>query len=203
MPNATLLGHLGLFVRRGFLSAEACLQIRAEMTAAAREPAMVRPAGRADGILDQETRRTGIANVPGAVTAVIEDQLRAIQPALEDYFKLQSAGWQRPQFYIYEPGDFFAAHRDTDPTDPVAPDWVKARQVSVSIFLNAGGGRGDEPYGGGTLIFYGARGDKNGAGFAIPLDSEEGMFVAFRADCVHEVRPVTSGRRYSIVTWFI
>ena len=29
------------------------------------------------------------------------------------------------------------------------------------------------------------------------------MFVAFRSDWIHEVKPVTSGRRYSIVTWFI
>lgn len=204
MTNATLLGHLGLFVRRGFLSTEACRRIRAEMAAAARELAMVRPAGQAGGVLDQETRRTGIADVPASVTAVVESQLHAVQPAVEEFFQLQSSGWQRPQFYIYEAGDFFAAHRDTDTADETAPEWVRARQVSVSIFLNTmRGGLDGEPYDGGTLVFHGARGDRIGVGFGIPVESEEGMFVAFRSDCVHEVRPVTSGRRYSIVTWFI
>ena len=86
----------------------------------------------------------------------------------------------------------------------MAPDWVKARQLSVSIFLNHAKGSVDgEAHGGGTLVFYGIRGDRSRGGFAIPLESEEGMFVAFRSDWIHEVRPVTSGRRYAIVTWFI
>lgn len=203
MPNATLLGHLGLFVRRGFLSPGSCRQIRSEMAAATRVPAMIRPQGSPGGVLDEGTRRTGVANVSASITAIVEDQLRATQPALEEYFQLRSAGWQKPQFYIYEAGDFFAPHRDRDDTDPAAPEWIRARQVSVSIFLNdVRGGLDGESFGGGSLVFHGARGDRNGA-FAIPLQSEEGMFVAFRSDCIHEVTPVTSGRRYCIVTWFI
>ena len=203
MPSATILGHLGLFVRRGFLSAESCRQMRSEMAAAARVPAMIRPSGAAGGVLDETTRRTGVATVSASTTAMVEDQLRAIQPALEEYFQVRSTGWQLPQFYIYETGDFFAAHRDSDAADPVAPEWVKLRQVSVSILLN--GVRGDlddESYGGGALVFHGHRGDRSGSGFRIPVESEEGMFVAFRSDWIHEVKPVTSGRRYSVVTWF-
>lgn len=204
MPNATILGHLGLFLRRGFLSAECCRQIRSEMAAAARVPAMVRPQGEAGGVLDQSTRRTGVVSVSASTTAIVEDQLRAIQPAVEEHFQVQSAGWQRLQFFIYEEGDFFLAHRDKDAVDPVAPDWVKARLVSVSILLNdVRGGLDGERYGGGEMIFYGYRGDRSGAGFGITVESEEGMFVAFRSDWIHEVKPVTSGRRYSIVTWFI
>jgi SM-20-related protein len=204
MPNATILGHLGLFVRRGFLSTESCRQIRDEMAAVARVPAMIRPAGSADGVLDETTRRTGVASVSASTTAAVEEQLRAIQPALEEHFQLRSAGWQRLQFYIYEAGDFFSAHRDKDAVDPVAPDWVRARQVSVSIFLNdVRGGANGEAYGGGAMVFYGQRGDRVGAGFGITVEGEEGMFVAFRSDWIHEVKPITSGRRYSIVTWFV
>jgi predicted 2-oxoglutarate/Fe(II)-dependent dioxygenase YbiX len=203
MPNVALLGHLGLFVRRGFLSAESCRQIRAEMATAARISAMVRPSGEPGGILDHTTRRTGVASVSASTIATVEDQLRATLPALQEYFGVRLAGWQQPQFYIYEEGDFFLAHRDSDPADPSAPDWIKARQVSVSIFLNDVRGNLDsEPHGGGALVFHGRRGDRAGEGFGIPLESEEGMFVAFRSDWIHEVKPVTSGRRYSIVTWF-
>jgi predicted 2-oxoglutarate/Fe(II)-dependent dioxygenase YbiX len=203
MPNDTLLGHLGLFVRRGFLSAESCRQIRAEMAGAAKVPAMIRPLGEAGGVLDHSTRRTGVASVPGSTAAIVEEGLRAIQPTLDEYFQVRSIGWQRPQFYIYEAGDFFAAHRDSDAADPVAPDWIRSRLVSVSILLNdARGGLDAEPHGGGTLVFHGRRGDLNGSGFGIPLESEEGMFVAFRSDWIHEVKPVTRGRRYSVVTWF-
>jgi len=204
MPNVAILGHLGLFLRRRFLSAECCRQIRNEMAAAARVPAMIRPAGEPGGVLDQTTRRTGVASVCASTTRMVEDLLLAIQPALERHFLVQLAGWQKPQFYIYEEGDFFLPHRDRDSEDPVAPDWVRARQVSVSIFLNdVRGGLDAEPHGGGSLVLYGHRGDRSGSGFALPLESEEGMFVAFRSDWVHEVKPVTSGRRYSIVTWYV
>jgi len=202
MPASTILGHLGLFVRRGFLSPESCRQIRHEMAAGARVPAMVRPAGSAEGLVDENTRRTGIAGVSPGTTALIETQLRDIQPVLEEHFRVQSTGWQQPQFYIYEPGDFFLPHRDSD-TDPVAPEWVRKRQVSVAVFPNDEDGIDDEPYGGGTLVFHGHRGDRQGSGFGIPLESEAGMFVAFPSDWIHEVKPVTSGRRYSIVTWYL
>src|SRR5262245_16866019 len=114
MPNAAILARLGLFVRRGFLGAASCRQIRDEMAAATQVPAMIRPAGAAGGILDRATRRTGVASLSGATTAIVEDELRAIQPALGEHFALRLEGWQRPQFYIYDEGDFFAAHRDSD-----------------------------------------------------------------------------------------
>jgi predicted 2-oxoglutarate/Fe(II)-dependent dioxygenase YbiX len=204
MPNATILAQLGLFVRRRFLNAESCRQIRREMTEVARVPAMIRPYGQGDVVLDDKTRRTGVANVSAATTALVEDQLRAVQPALEAFFRAQSAGWQDLRFYIYEEGDFFAVHRDASPADRAAPDWAKRRQFSVSILLNdQRSGPDTEPYGGGTLVFHGRRGGPEGAWFSIPLEAEEGMFVAFPSHWMHEVQPVTSGRRYSIVTWFI
>ena len=202
MPNVTILGHLGLFVRPGFLNPASCRLICAEMGSVSATPAMIRPVGQAGGVIDQATRRTGIANVSASTNSLIEDQLRATMPALEGHFHVALTGWQRPQFYIYDKGDFFVVHRDKD-EDPDAPEWVRSRQVSVSIFLNDGKDRAEgETYRGGALVFYGARRDRSGEGFKIPLEGEEGMFVGFRSDWFHEVRPVTSGRRYSIVTWF-
>jgi len=202
MTNATLLGHLGLFVRRGFLSPESCRQIRCEMAAAGRMQAMVRPLGANDGIVDEETRRTHIATVSTSTSATVGEQLRGVTPALEEYFQVRTSGWQTLQFFIYEPGHFFLPHRDVDPTDPSTPDWIKARQVSVSIVLNDPQSNDDEGrYGGGEMVFYGRRGDRSGAAFGITVESEEGLFIAFRSDWIHEVKPVSSGRRYSIVTW--
>jgi SM-20-related protein len=202
MPNADIFAGLGLFTRRGFLDAETCHRIRYEMSSAARTPALVRPLGEATGTADEMARRTGIAEVSADTTTLVQDLLLAIKPALETHFQVSLAGCQEPQFYIYEEGDFFLPHRDRD-NDPLAPDHVKARQVSVSIFLNDRvDGPEREPYRGGAFVFYGRRGGEGGATFGIPLESEEGMCVAFRSDWIHEVRPITSGRRYSIVTWF-
>ena len=158
MPNATILGHLGLFVRRGFLSPESCRQIRSEMAAAARVPAMIRPRRRGGRrrrsrhAPHRRRQRVGIDHRASSKTSCAPSSRR-----WRNSSSCRSTGWQRPQFYIYEQGDFFAAHRDSDADDPVAPDWVKRRQVSVSILLNdARGGRDAEPYGGGSLVFHGA-----------------------------------------------
>jgi len=203
MPNVTILGHLGLFVRRGFLSQESCRKIRSEMMAAARVPAMIRPAGETGGVLDQAMRRTGVADVSASTVATVETLLRHTQPALEEHFSVRLASCQPPRFYIYEEGDFFLPHRDRDPDDSVAPDWIKARQLSVSIFLNDARGRDADFHRGGSLVFYGQRRDPRAPGFGVPVESEAGMFLAFRSDWIHEVKPVTSGRRYSIVTWYV
>ena len=203
MPNASILARLGLFVQRGFLDAESCRSIRAEMAAADRAAAMIRPVGHPGGVLDYSTRRTGIADVSPATLALVEARLRATKPALEEHFRVVLTEWQRPQFFLYEEGDFFVAHQDRNDSDPTAPAWVRSRQVSVSILLNdERGGPDGQAYRGGALVFLGHRGDRPGTGFAIPLEPEEGMLIAFPSDWIHEVRPVTSGRRYSIVTWF-
>jgi predicted 2-oxoglutarate/Fe(II)-dependent dioxygenase YbiX len=202
MPNASIFAGLGLFTRRGFLDGQACRQIRQEMSAAALVPAMVRPVNQAAGEVNDTARRTGIATVAAETAALVEQRLLALRPALEAHFHVPLAGCQAPQFYIYEEGDFFLPHRDRD-NDPLAPEHVKARQVAISVFLNDGTeGPDRQPYRGGALVFYGSRGGPGGAAFGIPLESEEGMCVGFRSDWVHEVRPITSGRRYCIVTWF-
>jgi predicted 2-oxoglutarate/Fe(II)-dependent dioxygenase YbiX len=163
---------------------------------------MVRPVGEADSVVDETRRRTDVAKVSAATAALVEGRLLALKSVLETHFLVQLAGCERLGFYIYEEGDFFIAHKDRD-TDPLAPDNIKARQVSISIFLNdAAGGLDRQSYRGGALVFYGRRGDHGGATFGIPLESEEGMCIAFRSDWMHEVQPITSGRRYSIVTWF-
>jgi predicted 2-oxoglutarate/Fe(II)-dependent dioxygenase YbiX len=202
MPNASILAGLGLFVRRDFLDAELCHDLRRDMISATRTRAMLRPYGQADGARDETVRRTDVAQVPAATSTLVEGRLWAIKRSLEDHFHVQLAGLQGPEFYVYGEGDFFVAHRDSD-TDPLAPERIKVRQVSISILLNDATGRLDgEPYSGGAMVFYGRRADRGGPGFGIPLESEEGMLIAFRSDWFHEVQPITSGRRYSIVSWF-
>lgn len=202
MPTATILSHLGLFVRRGFLGAELCQLIRSEMVSVDKAPARVWSQSGPSGALDEAVRRTGVATVSASTVAMVDDRLKATTSALESHFRVELAGWQRPQFYIYDEGDFFRAHLDRN-EDPVAPEWIRSRRVSVSILLNdERGGLDGQGYRGGALVFHGQRGDRGGTGFEIPLEGEEGMFIAFPSNWYHEVRPITSGRRYSIVTWF-
>ena len=83
---------------------------------------------------------------------------------------------------VYEPGGFFAAHRDTEKTDGMI--------ATLTISLPVAGA-------GGELI---VRHREREA--AIDMNAEEPSelaFAAFYADCAHEVRPVREGHRLSLV----
>jgi predicted 2-oxoglutarate/Fe(II)-dependent dioxygenase YbiX len=202
VANADFFAQFGLFIRRGFLDPETCLQIRREMGSADRARAHVRRLGEASGAVDEMVRRTDAVELSAATTSHIERRLLALMPELQTHFGLTLTGCQGPQFYIYEEGDFFLPHQDRG-SDQVAPDRHRARQVSVTVFLNdETGGLDGQRYRGGALVFHGQRADPAARTFGLPLPGEEGMFVGFRSDWVHEVRPVTNGTRYSLVTWF-
>jgi predicted 2-oxoglutarate/Fe(II)-dependent dioxygenase YbiX len=57
-------------------------------------------------------------------------------------------------------------------------------------------------YGGGDLTFYGLLGDARWERCGLPLVGEAGLAAAFRAEVLHEVRPVAWGERYSLVAWY-
>jgi Rps23 Pro-64 3,4-dihydroxylase Tpa1-like proline 4-hydroxylase len=95
---------------------------------------------------------------------------------------------------IYTPGCYFKEHKDAlRYPEHKAPEWVhisntKPRQLSISIQLN-------ENYEGGELKFF------NGM-YTIP--KKKGSLIIFPSSALfpHQVCEVTSGTRYSIVTWF-
>jgi SM-20-related protein len=100
------------------------------------------------------------------------------------------SGVESFQFLLYREGDFYKRHADkNDRID--TPDYIKARRVSIVIFLD------DETisYTGGTLAVWGPAGP-------IRVKGETGKVVAFRSELMHEVEPVQSGERYSIVSWY-
>ena len=83
---------------------------------------------------------------------------------------------------IYEPGGFFAPHRDTEKADGMI--------ATLSVSLPAAGA-------GGELVVRHRNRERT-------LDMTTGepselTFAAFHADCTHEVRPVTEGHRLSLV----
>ena len=83
---------------------------------------------------------------------------------------------------VYEPGGFFAAHRDTEKTDGMV--------ATLSIALPATGG-------GGELIVR--HRDREMVLDMHADEPSELAFAAFYADCVHETRPVRDGHRLSLV----
>ena len=83
---------------------------------------------------------------------------------------------------IYEPGGFFASHRDTEKADGMV--------ATLSISLPVAGTGGE--------IVVRHRGRERAIDMTAAEPSEL-AFAAFYADCEHEVRPVADGYRLSLV----
>ena len=83
---------------------------------------------------------------------------------------------------VYEPGGFFAPHRDTEKVDGMVATLV----VSLPV---AGAG--------GELVIR--HGEREAVVDLCTTEPSELAFAAFYADCVHEIRPVTAGYRIVLV----
>jgi Rps23 Pro-64 3,4-dihydroxylase Tpa1-like proline 4-hydroxylase len=99
---------------------------------------------------------------------------------------------EEPVVLRYTRGSFFKRHQDVY----ARPENAAGRRMSIVVFLtgqNAPGG-----FQGGELCFY----PRPGSGeqcFRIP--GRVGQFVVFAPDLEHEVLPVRSGERITLVSW--
>jgi predicted 2-oxoglutarate/Fe(II)-dependent dioxygenase YbiX len=195
MVAADFLSRLGIFIRRGFLDAATCERLRKTAISSPGQPAIVADGGQET--LDLYTRQTTQITVDDQTTNEIRARLLKLQPDLEKHFGVSLKECELPRFLAYREGDFFSRHRDTN-DNPDLSDAIKNRVLSIIILLN-----GEDMYSGGALTFYDLIPDPRLKMRGFPLQGEEGLLVAFSSRTLHEVQPVKSGIRYSIVTWFI
>lgn len=151
--------------------------------------------------LKRSVRKTKYSEVSALSMLDVETRLLAVKPMVENHFNLTLAGCEKPQFLVYNEGDFFRPHRDRD-DEPSKPEYVRKRQVSVVIFLNDAEESSLESYRGGALTFYGLMDDPRWKMCGFPLIAEAGLMITFRSEIIHEVTPVIQGDRYTIVSWF-
>jgi SM-20-related protein len=200
MPSSNSFRRLGLFVIDGFLESADCARLRSEIDSASVEAALI-TRGQV-GLLDESVRRARVAEVSKATASFVRSRFRDLKSDIEQHFRLPLAGCEDPQFLAYDSGCFFSVHKDNN-SHPDAADFLKSRRVSVVSFLNP---ESREPaegcYGGGQLTLYGLLDGPQWEKCPLPVKGEAGLLVAFRSDLKHEVKPVTFGRRYTIVTWF-
>jgi predicted 2-oxoglutarate/Fe(II)-dependent dioxygenase YbiX len=202
MPRAGFLAQLGWFVAQGFLDRDMCSLIRREMQDSARDLGQVlNDANKFE--VDESKRKVECALVSAETRALVTSRFMTAMPVLAKHFGVELSACEPPTFLIYKPGFFYGRHADAN-YHPEAPARVRARRVSVSLFLN-GEGNEDQPdtYSGGSLTFSGARQIVPNSNYTgIALIGEEGLLLGFHSDWPHEVQPVRRGVRYGIVTWF-
>ena len=198
MPTAEFFTRLGLFVRKNFLEQELCTRCCREIDEAAQTKATIVRTNETE-VLDETFRKVKWADVPATTVSLVEARLLALMPTLERHFNVTLTGYEPLDFLTYQEGDFFQVHIDGGDD---AHHNHRERKVSVVIFLN---GQAQQPahdtYCGGSLTFYGLIDDPRWLTYGFPLNSEPGLLIAFRSDVLHQVLPVTYGKRYSIVSW--
>jgi SM-20-related protein len=199
MPSSSLFHHLGLFIHEDFLDHSTCAQIQSQMqTAECQKASIVSPHGD-EGIVDEDVRKVLSVKAEASMATMVWDKIWDLKPSLEEHFHVHLRGSEPPVFLRYGPGAFYRPHKDGHSDSPPS---TKNRLVSVVIFLNR---RSDDPsqdaYGGGALTFYGLLDGPTWEKCPFPLEADPGLLVAFRSDTMHEVRPVTIGQRFTIVSW--
>jgi SM-20-related protein len=200
MPSASFFRNLGLFVQENFFETAMCDHICGEIGKASFEKGTITGSGSSEGELDETRRKVLSANVEEGTDFLVKQKLLEIKPRLEDHFRVSVSGCQGPNFLRYDQGAFYIPHRDASSG---APAEISQRRISVVVFLNA---RANEPasncYGGGSLSFYGLMEGPEWEKCAFTLEADPGLLIAFRSDVLHEVKPVTFGQRFTIVSWF-
>jgi SM-20-related protein len=202
MPASGFFRRFGFFVAPNFLDAKCGAELcRAMAGAPSEEPLIVVSSG--EDRCDEDVRRVDVRVIPkhDRSRTALRQRLRGLIPELETHFCTPLVDCESPQYLIYHPGDFFRAHRDGGDS---APDEVtRRRRVSVVIFLNR---ESEEPagdaYGQGHLTFHQLLDGPHWGRCAFPLDAEPGLLIAFPSSTLHEVTPVSHGRRFTVVTWF-
>jgi SM-20-related protein len=202
MPTAEFFAKLGIFVAVDFLEKDLCSRIYSEACSAQQDELNVVDGYTLSERRKPDVRRTKSAIVAAETTALVKKRLEALVGRLRSHFALSVSRCETPQFLIYNKGDFFRPHADSE--DAVdKPDYIRARKLSAVIFLNGQTSRPREGcFSGGSLIFYGLMKDPRWINYGFPLASQPGVLVAFPSATVHEVSRVTHGQRYTIVSWF-
>ena len=150
--------------------------------------------------LEESLRKARKLKPTASVRRLVEQRLDLLRPQLEKAFGVELRGFQPPQFLAYGQDGFHQAHRDARAD---AAEEIAQRKVSVVVFLNH---RSEDPrdgcYGGGSLVLAGLLPGFGDEARGFPVTPSAGSLVAFRSDTVHEVKPVTHGERFTIVSWF-
>ena len=176
------------------MDADACANLKAELNESPTTQAPVYIEG-TEGTIHESIRKTTSLHPSAETISAVHERLLAQQHGLETHFRLNLNDCEPPQFLRYEKGDFFVRHQDGN-THQLDFDHLRVRRISIVVFLNDFTAEPQEScYSGGLLNFYD---DQSTYGLA----GETGILVAFTADTLHEVSPVTNGERFTIISWF-
>ena len=190
-----------LYLARNFLDLRTCTDLINEARHAPTTRAPVYLEGETDYV-HETVRRTTSFHPDDDWFCNIQNRMMEQKPFLENHFGHHLTDCERPQFLHYREGDFFVRHQDGN-TEQMEFDHLQIRRISIVVFMN---GYADEPaadtYFGGELNFYDKDHESRSEPLIVSLKGEPGLLVAFKADMLHEVKPVIRGERFTAISWF-
>ena len=183
-----------LYVKNNFVSQDICAKLMASQVHS--NAKVFTKSGSVE--LNEEIRKTFRAEIPIDIRKELNDLIEGIKDELNEFFSLTLNKFEPIQHLRYEQGHFFSKHTDHSVYDSLAKD----RLLTVLIYINSSDHYVKEPnsFSGGELIIYGLHEKFPNRG--MPIFAQAGKIVAFPSQVVHEVTPITSGQRSSLVTWF-
>ena len=189
---AKWLNKLGVYAWPDFFEPDFCAQLCAELCQAPVRQAIITHGLDFAGV-DESYRRTKVIQPATGIQTLLQQRVTAALPQLSEHFQQPLAINEPPKCLRYASGDFFQVHRDVSP-GKAAPPLTLARRVSLVAFLNS-------DYAGGELVLYDLLRETGAETKGIALSGLTGWLIAFRADLRHEVLPVKTGERYTVVSW--
>ncbi|HEY2962135.1 MAG TPA: 2OG-Fe(II) oxygenase [Pyrinomonadaceae bacterium] len=193
--------HFNLFLHPNFLDARECARLIDELRSSPTTQAPVYIEN-SDTLVHEDIRKTTSLHPSDETFSVLHRRLFEQKSALEEHFGQPLRDCERPQFLRYGKGDFFVRHQDGN-TEQLEFDHLRIRKISLIAFLNDHAVQPDENcFSGGSLNFYDQDDPSPGGPVAFPLLGETGLLVAFTAETMHGVAPVTSGERFTVISWF-
>ncbi len=198
MSNLHFFKRMGVFVYENCFDSETCEKLCSEAQAGSQTSALIERQG--EDMLDDYSRRTRAVTISDEALRMVWERLVGIKPQLEEYFCMQLGACEGVQCLLYREGDFFKAHKDANAS---SREPFRNRKVSIISFLNSHSKAPAEGgFCGGELNLFGLFPNPRARNIGFPLEGQQGMLIAFRSDVLHEVTPVMSGKRYTLVSWF-
>lgn len=181
-----------VFIEHGFVDSADCARLRAAIEEGRAEAAEILEAGVR---VDEAVRRAEVIDIDPRMLATVEARFDEIRDRIAARFGITLVSREGTGFLRYRTGGRYLPHRDRGEVE----GWPGAsqRQVALVLFLNSS--RASDPaaaFAGGALTLYGP-GDQH-----LEIAPREGTLVAFPADILHEVQPVTAGVRDVAIDWF-
>lgn len=169
-----------------------CRRVQAAMDVGVREPSEVIED---EMSLVEDVRRASHIEVPAAIFELIDAHLDAQREAVADFFDWPLEGREGVNLLRYDAGGFYKPHIDRADL----PAWPPAAQRAFTVILFLESAREAETGGGfsGGVLRLLPDGDES-----IDIVPRRGLLIAFPADTIHEVLPVTEGHRDTVVDWF-